>query len=251
MIAILLLTLKVFGQTKVHDLVNNSGFVWMADSLEQNVILYYEKNSYAAQSIEVLRKSVKHHLISTMEFIGVESYDKSIHYFIVEERESMKLLIGFETNGFASPKRDFITAIYSDNIKSVYSNHELFHLMAMNLWGNPEIWINEGMAVYADNTWNGYDLHELSKYLIDQDKFVSIPKIAKSFKKYDAMLTYPLLGSFAKFIDETYGRETVKLCWTKGRRGLKKQLGKSLHELEEDWLIMLKSVTYKDIKYMN
>jgi len=247
---ILLLNLNSFGQKGVDNLRNNSNFEWVVDSLEMDLMLYYEKNSYADKKIEVLKLRVKQHLANTINFIGVETYNKPINYFILEDRERMKLLLGFETNGYADPKNNFVTAIFSENIKSVYSNHELFHLIAMNLWGYPEIWINEGIAVYSDNTWNGHNLHELSKYLIDNDKFVSIDRIAKKLNKYDSMITYPLLGSFTKFIDETYGRETTKLIWTNGRKSIKRKVGKSLEELEKEWLLMLNSVTYKDFKYL-
>lgn len=247
---ILLLNLNAFGQKRLDNLRSNSNFEWVVDSLEMNLTLYYEKNSYAEKNIDVLKIRVKQHLTNTLIFIGVDTYDKPIHYFVLEDRQRMKLLVGHETNGNANPKNNFLTAIYSENIKSVYSNHELFHLIAMNLWGYPETWINEGMAVYSDNAWNGHNLHELSKNLIDNDKLVSIDKIAKRLRKYDSMITYPLLGSFTKFIDETYGRETIQVIWTKGRRSLKKHLGKSLDDLEKEWLFMLNLVTYNDIKYL-
>jgi len=248
-VAILLLNLNAFGQKRLDNLRSNSNFEWVVDSLEMNLTLYYEKNSYAEKSIDVLKKRVKQHLTKTLNFIGVDTYDKPVHYFLLEDRERMKLLVGYETNGNANPKYNFVTAIFSETIKSVYSNHELFHLIAMNLWGYPETWINEGMAVYSDNTWNGHNLHELSKYLIDNGEFISLDRMVRRFRKYDSMITYPLLGSFAKFIDETYGRETIKIIWSSGRK-TKKRLGKSLDDLENEWLEMLETVKYEKIKYL-
>lgn len=249
-VTILLINLNAFGQKRLDNLRNNSNFVWVVDSLKMDLTIYYEKNSYADKNSDVLKKRVQQHLTNTLNFIGVDTYDKPIHYFLLEDRERMKLLVGYETNGNANPKNNFVTAIYSETIKSVYSNHELFHLIAMNLWGYPETWINEGMAVYSDNAWNGYNLHQLSKYLIDNDKFVSIDRIAKRLRKYDSMITYPLLGSFAKFIDETYGRETIKIIWSNGRKKTKKHLGKSLGDLENEWLEMLETVNYEKIEYL-
>jgi len=249
-VTILLINLNAFGQKRLDNLRSNSNFEWVVDSLEMNLTIYYEKNSYTEKNIDVLRKRVQQHLTNTLNFIGVDTYDKPIHYFLLEDRERMKLLVGYETNGNANPKNNFVTAIFSENIKSVYSNHELFHLIAMNLWGYPETWINEGMAVYSDNAWNGHNLHKLSKYLMDNDKFVSINRIAKRLRKYDSMITYPLLGSFTKFIDETYGRETIKVIWQKGRKSLRRHLGKSLDDIEQEWLLMLNSVAYNDIKYL-
>lgn len=249
-LSILLLSLNVHGQKKRDKLLNNPKFEWVVDSISTDLILYYEKNSFSEKNVEVLKLNIAQQLRSTLNFIGVEVFDKPIHYFIVENRDKMKLLVGYTTNGTANPKDNYITGIFSSNIKSVYANHELFHLIAMNLWGYPETWINEGMAVYSDNGWNGYNLHEISKYLIDKNKVVSLNRMLKSLRKYDSMITYPLLGSFIKFIDEPYGREIILKIWKKGRRGLKKHLGKSLNDLENEWLLMLNSLTYKDIQYL-
>ncbi|HMO38629.1 MAG TPA: hypothetical protein PKC76_02695 [Saprospiraceae bacterium] len=240
--------LNVFGQKRLNNLRNNANFAWVVDSIETNVMVYYEMNSYAEKHKTILKERIQYHIKSTSDFMGLEAYNKPIHYFIVENRSRMKLLVGYETNGLANFKNHLVAAIFSEKINAV-TNHELFHLMAANSWGYPETWINEGMAVYADAQWYGYHLHELSKYLIDNDTFISLDNMAKKLRKYDAMLTYPLLGSFAKFIDETYGRATIQLIWLKGRKQMKKHIGKHLDELEREWLEMLQSVKYKDIHY--
>ncbi len=250
-IILTVLNLNARGQKRLDKFRKNSNFEWVIDSLQKDLILYYEKHSYAEKNIQILKVGVKRHLTNTLDFIKVEAYDKSIHYFILEDRERINLLVGSETNGSANPQNNYVTAIFSENTKSVYSNHELFHLIAMNLWGYSESWINEGMAVYSDNMWQGHGLHELSKYLIDNDKYVSVVRLAKKLRKYDSRITYPLLGSFVKFIDVTYGRETTKLIWSKGRKKMKRHTGKSLEDFEKEWLLMLSAVTYKEIQYLN
>lgn len=246
---ICLLNLNAFGQKKLDRLISNSNFEWTIDSVGNKIFIYYEKNSYAEKHKEKLKEKIRYHIKSTIDFTGIERYDKPIHYFILENRQRMKHLVGYETNGNAVPKNNFITAIFSEKSKSVYSNHELFHLIAMNVWGYPEIWINEGMAVYADNSWYGHNLHELSKYLIDNNKYIDLQNLTRKFKDHDDLNSYPLIGSFTKFIDENYGRETIKKIWQRGKKRIKRQTGKSLEELEQEWLKMLKSITYKAIEY--
>lgn len=248
-ITIFLINLNALGQKRLERLQNNKNFEWVTERLGSNLMVYLEKNSYAEKHKDILKERIQFHLKSTTNFIGVESYNKPIHYFILENRERMKLLVGYETNGNANSKNNFVTAIFSENSKSVYSNHELFHLIAMNVWGYPEAWINEGMAVYSDNKWHGYDLHELSKYLIDNDKYLPITNISKMLGQHDPMITYPLLGSFVKFIEANYGRDAIILIWEKGRKRMKKQMAKDINALEQEWLEMLDSVTYNDINY--
>lgn len=241
---------NVHAQKKLNALLYNKHFKWKSDSTRSSFFLYTEKDSYPEQYESILIEKIQYHIKSTCEFIGIKEYDKDIHYFVVESRNKMSLLLGYETNGGANYKENYVTAIYSENINSVFSNHELFHLMAMNLWGKTEVWINEGMAVYSDNNWYGYDLHEISKYLIDHNKYIPLNSISKKLRKYDSMLTYPFLGSFTKFIDDKYGRETIMLIWKSGKKKIKRSIGKDIADLEQEWLEMLNSVTYKDIEYL-
>jgi len=249
LIVFLLCNLIAAGQKRLDNFRQNSNFEWAIDSAGFNLTLYFEKGSYAEKHKEVVKERIQYHYQSTIDFIGIEDYDRPIHYFILENRQRMKLLAGYETNGNANPKNNFVTAIFSEKTNSVYSNHELFHLIAMNEWSYPENWINEGMAVYSDNKWHGHDLHELSKFLIDNNRFIAVNRLAKKLGRHDTMISYPLLGSFIKFIDETYGRETIRLIWIKGNKRLQKYIGKNIHDLEKEWLEMLKSVTYNDITY--
>lgn len=240
----------IIGSKKISKLINHSNFEWITDSLDHKTFIYCEKNSFAYTNIEILRDRIQYHIESTIAFIGIEHYDKPIHYFILENRERMKLLIGHETNGSANYKENYVTAIFSSKIKSAYSNHELFHLTAMNEWGYTESWLNEGMAVFSDNNWFGYSLHELSKYLIDQNRYIPMDKMTKRLRMFDSLITYPLLGSFAKYLEDTYGRETVTQIWKTGKKRMKRFTGKSLAELENEWLKMLGSVEYDDIHYL-
>lgn len=177
-------------------LLENKKFKWLADSSSQELTIYYQVDGWASKRIETVKQRVINHFNSVKSFVDIKSYDKRIHFFIVESREQMKRLVGHETNGSAFYKGNTVTGVASEKINSIFSNHELFHVVAMNLWGVPDIWVNEGMAVYSDNKWHGYDLFQLTKYLVDNDKYVSLNKIIKNFRKVDDLISYPLAGSF-------------------------------------------------------
>lgn len=248
-IVILLAGQVLFGQTNYPGLLDNKNFKWNADSSFQELTIYYQSDSWAAKNIETIRQRVVSHFNSVKTFLDIKTYDSRIYVFIVASRAEMKLLVGYETNGAAFYKTNTVTGIASENRNSIYSNHELFHVIAMNLWGVPDSWINEGMAVYSDNQWHGHDLYQLTKYLIDNNRYVSIEKLAKDFRKADDLISYPLTGSFVKYVDETYGRETVIKIWKRKTKNLKKLTGKTIKELEVDWLTKVKTIEYKDIKY--
>ncbi len=189
------------------------------------------------------------HFNSVKLFVDIKSYQAKINLFVVDSREQMKLLVGRETNGSAFYDYNTVTGIASGKINSIYSNHELFHVIAMNLWGVPDVWINEGMAVYSDNEWHGHDLYQLTKYLVDNKRYISLDKLIKIFRKTDDLISYPLAGSFVKYLDETYGRDIVIKIWMTKTKNLKNLTGKTIDQLESDWLTKVKTVEYKEIKY--
>ncbi len=227
------------AQQKIQKLIENKKFTWKKDTLSSNIYIYHENSISKEKSVE-LEKIVQSQILQTIKFLGIAQYKKPIHYFIVDNREKMKLLLGRETNGTANYKENYITAIYSEHINSVSSNHELFHLMAMNIWGTTELWLNEGMAVYSDNLWNGHQIDKFSKFLIDNNKYISITKIAKNVRKYDSNTTYPLLGSFVKFLEKKYGREFIIDLW----EHTSKINRINIKILEKEWIDNLNSIKY-------
>ncbi|MGF1923764.1 MAG: hypothetical protein ACQUHE_06265, partial [Bacteroidia bacterium] len=126
--------LNAFGQKELNTFQKNSKFEWIIDCVTANITIYYEKNSYAEKHKIILRERIQYHIKSTIDFLGIETYNQPIHYFILENRQRMKLLVGYETNGMANAKKNLVTAIFSEDNKSVYSDHELLHLIAMNVW---------------------------------------------------------------------------------------------------------------------
>ena len=246
---LLLLGHALCGQKSLHELQLNTEFKWILDSLSPRLTIYYQSSNTISSKIEKVRDIILSQLDSVEKFMRIESYKSKIHLFVVDSRKQMKRLIGWETNGTGFYKENIATGIESEKTRSIYSAHEYFHLMAMNLWGLPERWINEGMAVYADDKWQGYDLHELTKYLIDNGRYVQLRRLIKNMNRENSSISYPLIGSFVKHLDETYGRELILKIWRGKTRDLEKITKMSLAELESDWLTKLKQVNYSNIKY--
>jgi hypothetical protein len=239
----------LFGQITYSRLLQNKNFQWLVDSSFQELSIYYQADSWTAKRLENVKQRGGNHLSSVKSFVDIKSYRTRIHLFIVDSREQMKLLVGWETNGSAFYDYNTVTGIASQKTNSIYSNHELFHVVAMNEWGIPDIWLNEGMAVYSDNKWHGYDLYQLSKYFVDNHRNVSLDKLIKNFRKVDDLISYPLAGSFVKYLDETYGRAMVIKIWKSKTKNMKRLTGKTVKQLEADWLTKIKTVDYTDIRY--
>jgi hypothetical protein len=248
-IAIILICQNTYGQRTFNQLHNNNKFDWIIDSSSGQMTIYFEAESWTSDNLDFVRQRLLGQIDSTISFAGIEAYPSRIYFFIVESRSRMKDLVGWETNGTAFYKYNAVTGIGSDDLRSIFSIHELFHNISMNIWGIPEIWINEGMAVYSDGKWQGYDLDQLTKYLYDNNRFVSLTSLIKKFRKVDALVSYPLAGSFTKYLDETFGRDQVIEIWKAKSRKIKDITGKSIEELERDWLIKVQKIEYMNINY--
>ena len=239
----------LYGQRSLNQLLKNKEFNWLTDSSSTQLIIYYQADTWTSANLEDVRYRILNQIESVKLFIGIESYNATLHQFVVESRNEMKDLIGWQTNGVAFYKHNVLAGIGSDNLRSIYSSHEIFHVLAMNIWGVPDVWINEGMAVYSSKRWHGYDLYQLTKYLIDNDRYVALDRLVKKFRRVDDLESYPLIGSFSKYLEETYGRETVINIWQGKIRDIQESTGKSIKELEQDWLNKISAVEYFGIDY--
>lgn len=149
-----------------------------------------------------------------LDTLGV-TLDEKLIYKKYRNRGHLKQHTGRETNGFAEVgTTTFHTIWYADN-------HESVHSVVTLAIGHPPALFNEGIAVahQADYglypefvpTWNGEDFHELSKEFKDSD----MPSLAdliesRSFFEYDVMMTYPIAGSFTRYLIDTRGMDPIK-----------------------------------------
>jgi len=128
------------------------------------------------------------------------------------------------------------------------------HVFAWNLWGEAtrsprEAWISEELAVFSDGTWYGYGLHDLGKHLLMERRLYSLERLMKRLGR-DPMIAYPALGSFVKFIRETYGSDKVKQLWQQGSPGIMRIFGKTLKDLGREWHSVLEQADASRVEYV-
>jgi hypothetical protein len=155
--------------------------------------------------------------------------------FIVESLARMKDLCG---QAFSWACGTTVGVCYGPGIDSV-GPHEFCHVYASKLWGpNDEKWLQEGLAVYADDRWQGYPLHVVAARLRAKGSLIPIASLLKNgwHTRYPSGVTYPELGSFVKFLDETCGSGALKRIWSSGARSIPEVCGKSLNTIEQNWL---------------
>jgi hypothetical protein len=208
---------------------------WEKDTLE-NCIIYYLPGSYAEEKISVLKTKISadiHHISSLMDTNG---FNIKVHYFLVDNNATIKLLNKQGGNGKAYPFSHTVLCIYSPNISAV-SAHEPFHVFSINAWGLSSQWIMEGAACYADSLWWNYPLNNLAAYFKKNNRLIPLEKLTTRFRKYPQKIAYPQLGSFIQYLCETYGKQKFIEFWKKKDPNLVFQ--KTLQQLENEWLLGL------------
>ncbi len=144
--------------------------------------------------------------------LGVKLNAK-IQYYKFTDATQMAQLTGNPVNGYSDPANLVIYTIWSED------NHETTHVFTAVL-GTPPPFFNEGMAV-ANQTdplhgiytpsWNGLTPHFWAKQYLQQGIMPALSSILdqKGFWALDSRATYPIAGSFVRYLIDTTSVATV------------------------------------------
>jgi hypothetical protein len=238
----------LIGDYSKEQLLKNSDFRWLEDS-SKSCDIFYESDSWAARNTAAIKRNADSSLAHVLGLLKEPDFPQKINYFIVNVRSRMQSLIGHQTNGMAFARQRVICAIANDSM-SALGPHEMFHVVAMNLWGFTEDWVNEGMAVYSDSTWWVQELHSLANYLRQHGKLLPLSALIQRFSQNDPMITYPQAGSFLKYLYETYGRDNIKILWQQGLTTFCQSVHVGdLAELERQWLAFIATADTGHVHY--
>ncbi|MGH7460894.1 MAG: hypothetical protein ACREMA_07680, partial [Longimicrobiales bacterium] len=97
--------------------------------------------------------------------------------------------------------------------------------------------------MYADDRWHELDLHGLVKHLANSGRLVGLRKLITDFRGVDDLISYPMAGSFAKYVYESHGRNALLAVWEGGSSVVPRVLNRSWPEIEQDWLRVVMATT--------
>lgn len=184
--------------------------------------------------------------------LGVEPPSPLI-YFKYRDREHMKAVTGRETNGFAEVGNLRFHSIWP------IDNHECVHALLSATIGLAPALFNEGAAVAHQTDpsggilvprWSGTPIDEIAAA---RKREGTIPPLSElldnaDFFQYPDTLTYPIAGSFVKYLIERDGYEPLKALLRQSehrdppdrlRANFEAAFGGSLDAAWEEWLASL------------
>jgi hypothetical protein len=214
----------------------------------QDYNLYIQSPSYADSAQDVTSQLAQKAYKSSLKTLLLPQYPKKLQLFVINSREDMHKLTGVRGNGSAFPSTQMAIVVRSAKIDAL-TCHELIHVMAINSWGRTESWINEGLAVYADSLWWGQSIHSIAHYLYKKDLLPPVKQMFSYFRDVNSLISYPMTGSFCKYLISEYGMESFKMLWKKGHKQLPTIYGKSVEELEADWKKVIQKESLLLVRY--
>jgi hypothetical protein len=134
-------------------------------------------------------------------------FQEKIEFHKYRDRDHMQQVTGARTNGFAEPDRGRFHTIWP------LDNHEYIHVVFSRLVGDPPALFSEGVAVahhgasisgdfIGDPLWNGSSAHIQVQRMIRSGTLPDLRDMAVNgrFRQLDDQTTYPIAGSFVRFL---------------------------------------------------
>jgi hypothetical protein len=138
-----------------------------------------------------------------------------LEYRKYRDRAHLERVTGRSTNGFAEPGTPRFHTIWPRD------NHEMVHVLVILGLGHPPALFNEGVAVahqmipaegvfYAQ--WNRRNVHQIAAEFIAAGRLPPLAQLLESrdFFRFDQEMTYPVAGSFVRFLIDRYGLAPFK-----------------------------------------
>lgn len=132
------------------------------------------------------------------------------------DRDHMERMTGKVTNGFAEIGTNKIHTILK------VDNHEIVHTLITKSIGHPPALFNEGIAVAHQASyskypefipgWNSKDYNLLAKNYKKDGKIPPLDELlgVSTFWQYKTNTTYPISGSFVRFLIDNYNLDKIK-----------------------------------------
>ncbi len=182
---------------------------------------YFRENSFAGEhidSIKVIEESAYQHIVRALSI----NYQGVISIYIYDSPQDA----GWDRmKAMAFPRAETVEGVYSPTGKSIgvkgAARHEIAHVITWNALGEPGTqFLSEGIAVTMDGEWHsGADtiiyLHQWAKKFMQEGKLPSLIILANNWQDVPGTISYPVSGSFVKFLLEKYGAEKLKQLFFK------------------------------------
>lgn len=238
------------GRVQADRFASKTGTEFSKDSIS-GYRLYFSPGSYAEEQLDPIRTQALEARNRAFELIQKQDAYKVYDLYLLGTRPLIRSLVpDAARTGGTNANRDLIVTLVSKDSPNLIG-YGVFHLISEKRLGRPSLpWLIEGMSVYANGDWYGYEPHALANYLHQQGMTVTLDELITQFFQVDEKVAYPQAGSFLKYLYEKYGAEKVFQIWRTGSRSFTNVLGVLPEVAEREWLAHIASYPTEDITYL-
>lgn len=223
-IRILMLALIISGCTKSKkglNSVQNNGWTkeTKVSKLIKNVNFIFPESGYAFDNRDEIINRTFDAIEDNIKILKKEEFTDTIYVRVLSSREEMFIYTGTKAVGNTYPHWSTFYIVANEDVVNPVIKHESMHLIAMLDWDYTTrncIWMNEGIATFAANDCNGKSVEEIYRYLLEEDKLISIEDLTTDFFAQSEMVAYHQSGYIVQYLLENYGLEKFKNLWTEG-----------------------------------
>lgn len=182
-----------------------------------------------------------------------EGPSRKIRVYLYGSAQEKHALVGAGRTQFAKPWRGELH-IHDAPFPHPVLKHELAHVMAAPLGAGPfgvtsrfklfpVMGIIEGLAVAADDAVDELTLHQWAAGMRQQGLAPDVREILgpRGFYQSAAARAYTVVGSFLRYLADTYGAEKLRALYARG--DFEASYGRTLDALASEWERHLESVT--------
>jgi len=237
-IIMLLILIGCNDQNEKSEPVDNNGWKKDAQILKtiKNVNFTFPESGFAFDKREQYVRECFTAIQENSEIIELSEFKDTIYIRFLNSKEESGIYTGQKSSGSAWPHIKTLYVVANDNqIPPI--KHELMHLMAMVEWGyeNPTSnWVNEGLGTFAENNCNGYNVAQIYRYFMENDKLIPIESLTSDFYNQPDMIGYHQSAYIVEYLLTKYSVEQLKKLWTDGFEKFEKIYGDPYSQIKID-----------------
>lgn len=199
-------------------------------------VFHFLAGSIAAKEIKTIISSQEKWYSLITKKLNIKNKHK-IHYYLYSSRNLKEKLTGNSGNAHTQWNDFSVHTIYSKNLK-ILGPHEDTHLITLK-WGISIGLLREGLAEYLHPLWHK-ETHKFWMKKFTQQKKFDLEKLFDNdyFYSLNPNISYPIAGSFVKYLIKKYGLIKFKKTYSK--------LSKENHNQEN--IILFEKIYKKSIK---
>jgi hypothetical protein len=199
----------------------------------RNITFNFPSNGFAYDHRDSLINVCFDAIKRDLAVIHQNEYTDTIVAQFLSSRKEMLENTGYPASEYAFPQLKKIWFVADKSISPLVT-HEFMHMISTSFWGQPpqqSYWLKEGIAVYAQNSCNGFTVEQTYAFFEKKNMLIPIDSLTAHFYKEPMMIAYHQSAYISQYLIETYGIQKFSLLWRSGTDSFEKIYGIQLNQV--------------------